>query len=67
MISQEGQVRVSAPARKMKSVELLRVSGFPAELLGLTFSCHVHEYACGQCRGCEKHSMVIEEINSLTE
>jgi 7-cyano-7-deazaguanine synthase len=57
---QEGGVRVSAPARKHSSVTLLRQSGFPEDLIGLTFSCHVHEYACGQCGGCLKHREVVE-------
>lgn len=56
---QEGAVRVSAPARKFSSATLLRKSGFPEDLVGLTFSCHVHEYACGQCDGCIKHREVI--------
>lgn len=56
---QEGVVRVSAPARKFSSATLLRKSGFPKDLVGLTFSCHVHEYACGQCDGCIKHREVI--------
>jgi 7-cyano-7-deazaguanine synthase len=61
---QEGGVRVSAPARKHSSVTLLQRSGFPKDLLGLTFSCHVHEYACGQCGGCIKHREVVETAYS---
>ena len=55
MSVQEGEVRVIAPARPLSTLQLLSSSGFPTELLGLTFSCHVHEYPCGQCRGCLKH------------
>ena len=58
---QEGGVRVTAPAKKLNSVTLLRRSGFPRELIGLTFSCHVHDYACGQCGGCIKHQEVLNE------
>lgn len=56
---QEGRIRISAPAQRMDSVALLRRSKFPQRLVGLTFSCHVHEYACGLCRGCVKHREVI--------
>jgi 7-cyano-7-deazaguanine synthase len=59
---QEGGVRVTAPAKKFSSITLLRKSGFPEDLLGLTFSCHVHEYACGQCGGCLKHRDVVEAV-----
>lgn len=52
---QEGGVRVVAPARHLSGPALLAASGLPASALGATFSCHVMEYACGQCRGCEKH------------
>jgi 7-cyano-7-deazaguanine synthase len=61
MRCQEGAVRVTAPARHMTSLELFKRSGFPRSLLGLTFSCHAAEYACGQCRGCVKHREVVEQ------
>lgn len=61
MQMQEGSVRVVAPAIRMSTLELLVTSEFPADLLGLTFSCHVHEFPCGTCRGCEKHNGVLEE------
>jgi 7-cyano-7-deazaguanine synthase len=59
---QEGHVRVKAPASGLTSPDLLRRSHFPRELVGLTFSCHVHEYACGQCNGCLKHTEVVGEV-----
>jgi 7-cyano-7-deazaguanine synthase len=61
MRCQEGSVRVTAPARRMTSMELLKHSRFPRSLLGLTFSCHAAEYACGQSRGCVKHREVVEQ------
>lgn len=55
MSLQEGSVAVTAPAASLSGKKLLDVSGFPPVLLALTFSCHVLEYPCGRCRGCEKH------------
>jgi 7-cyano-7-deazaguanine synthase len=54
MSMQEGAVAVTAPGRALHPRRLLEISQFPHSLLGLTFSCHVMEYACGRCRGCEK-------------
>jgi 7-cyano-7-deazaguanine synthase len=54
MSMQEGAVAVTAPGRALHPRKLLEISQFPHSLLGLTFSCHVMEYACGRCRGCEK-------------
>lgn len=65
MSLQEGAVRVSAPARSLHPLKLLRLSGFPDTLLGLTFSCHVMEYPCGRCRGCLKHLDTLTRINRL--
>lgn len=59
---QEGGVRVSAPAQRMSTIRLLEITGFPQRLVGLTFSCHVHEYACGQCAGCLKHRDVVSRV-----
>jgi 7-cyano-7-deazaguanine synthase len=59
---QEGGVCVTAPARHLSSIALLKESAFPHELVGLTFSCHLHEYACGQCGGCLKHREVVEKV-----
>ncbi|NKM35952.1 7-cyano-7-deazaguanine synthase [Rhizobium laguerreae] len=59
---QEGAVRVTAPAIDSDPVDLIRDSGLPASLLGATFSCHVAEYPCGHCRGCEKHSDTMREL-----
>ncbi|MEQ8748737.1 MAG: 7-cyano-7-deazaguanine synthase, partial [Amphiplicatus sp.] len=42
LIAQEGAVRFQAPALTLSSENLLRRSKFPRELIGLTFSCHVH-------------------------
>lgn len=57
---QEGAVRVSAPAREMTSERLLELAPNMMELLPWTFSCHVSDFPCGQCRGCVKHQLVLE-------
>jgi 7-cyano-7-deazaguanine synthase len=62
MSLQEGGVKVSAPARSFHALKLMQISGFPAALLGLTFSCHVMQYPCGKCRGCQKHLDTLAKI-----
>jgi 7-cyano-7-deazaguanine synthase len=55
MRNQEGKVRVIAPALRKSPFRLIQDSRIPKSVLGATFSCHLMEYACGRCRGCEKH------------
>jgi 7-cyano-7-deazaguanine synthase len=62
MSQQEGGVRVSAPARDMRSEDLVRRAPGMSDLLPWTFSCHVGEFPCGQCRGCTKHKLILEAI-----
>ncbi|UWU25442.1 7-cyano-7-deazaguanine synthase (plasmid) [Rhizobium sp. CB3060] len=64
MIAQEGGVQVSAPAIDMDPLDLILGSGVPKNLLGAAFSCHVAEYPCGQCRGCEKHLTTIAALSN---
>ena len=52
--AQEGSLRVVAPALTVSSVDLIRRSGIPLEVLAWSHSCHVSEWACGSCRGCVK-------------
>jgi 7-cyano-7-deazaguanine synthase len=60
LVAQQSQVRVSAPAIEMSTLELIRTAQVPRSILGWTFSCHTGEWACGNCRGCFKHSQVME-------
>ncbi|MGZ8287097.1 MAG: 7-cyano-7-deazaguanine synthase [Allosphingosinicella sp.] len=55
--SQSG-LSVRAPAANEQTHALAKRSGVPVELLGWTFSCHTGEWACGQCRGCQKHAEI---------
>jgi 7-cyano-7-deazaguanine synthase len=66
MSQQEGRVAVSAPASSLHPLKLLRMSGFPRTLLGLTFSCHVMEFPCGRCRGCLKHLETLNRFRRST-
>jgi 7-cyano-7-deazaguanine synthase len=59
---QEGQMRVSVPAIALTTVELIKTSMIPAELLCWAHSCHVSDVACGDCRGCFKHQSVMHEL-----
>lgn len=59
MALQEGGVRVLAPARSMTSEQLVGQAPGIGDVLPWTFSCHVGEFPCGQCRGCVKHNAVL--------
>jgi 7-cyano-7-deazaguanine synthase len=59
---QEGGLRVLAPGINMSSVELVRASGVEMAILAWAHSCHVADFACGRCRGCQKHRGVMEEL-----
>jgi len=55
---QEGFIRISVPAIKLSSEDLIRRSGVPASILGWTHSCHSGNIPCGICNGCSKHISV---------
>lgn len=59
---QEGGIAVEAPAIDMTTVELVRTSKVPREVLAWAHSCHVGPLACGGCRGCVKHYEVMNEL-----
>jgi 7-cyano-7-deazaguanine synthase len=52
---QEGHMRLEAPAIALTAAQLIRRSEIPLDVLSWAHSCHVGEYACGLCRGCQKH------------
>ncbi|MDR3488252.1 MAG: 7-cyano-7-deazaguanine synthase [Bradyrhizobium sp.] len=66
LIRQQSGVRVVAPAIEMTTLQLLRKAAVPKSVLGWTFSCHTGEWACGDCRGCNKHRQVIERLEAGT-
>jgi 7-cyano-7-deazaguanine synthase len=51
---QEGGLTAEAPCIERSTVELIRFSQIPREILAWCHSCHVAEWACGSCRGCLK-------------
>lgn len=59
---QEGKIKVVVPAIEMSSAELVRISEIDISVLSWAHSCHVSEYACGNCRGCFKHQEVMAEL-----
>ena len=59
---QEGEMRVSAPAIRMTSIDLMKTSGVPQEVLAWAHSCHRSNYACGDCRGCYKHRDTMDAL-----
>lgn len=60
--SQEGGIRVEAPAIGLDTASLIRESGIDHSVLAWSHSCHTHEWACGVCRGCFKHREVMAAI-----
>lgn len=62
LASQEGSLRLEAPALGLTAPELVRASGVPLELLAWAHSCHRANYACGECGGCRKHYRTLEAL-----
>lgn len=59
---QEGKLVVEAPAIELDAAELVRRSEIPLELLSWSHSCHVSDFACGLCRGCQKHYDTFQKL-----
>lgn len=62
---QEGGMRLKAPAVKLTAAELIRQSGVPREVLAWSHSCHVSNFSCGHCRGCQKHYVTLKELGDV--
>lgn len=65
LLAQEGGISLAAPAIGMSSVELVRKSAIPIEVLAWAHSCHTSNLACGRCNGCNKHSEVMSNLSFL--
>jgi 7-cyano-7-deazaguanine synthase len=58
----QADVQIEAPAISITSRTLIKRAGVPLDLLGWAFSCHRANYACGQCRGCNKHFQTLAKL-----
>lgn len=63
--TQEGGIRVLAPAIALSTEELLQESAIPASLLGWTHSCHRGPAPCGDCPGCAKRNHFVAHYEAL--
>ena len=59
---QEGGIKISVPAIDMESAELVKKSGIDISMLAWAHSCHVSDFACGDCRGCYKHQTTMQKL-----
>ena len=59
---QEGGIIVTAPAIGMSTVELVKESRVPENLLMYAHSCHTSNTPCGKCHGCMKYMYVKEQL-----
>jgi 7-cyano-7-deazaguanine synthase len=64
---QEGAMKISSPAIDMTSVELVRHSQVPNNILYWAHSCHTANVPCGYCRGCNKYRQVMHELQSKSQ
>lgn len=59
---QEGNIIVEAPAIKLETLDLIKESLIPYEILKLSHSCHKAVTPCNNCRGCNKHNQILDEM-----
>jgi 7-cyano-7-deazaguanine synthase len=59
---QEGGLGLEFPAVHESTSALCRRVAIPFEVLAWAHSCHISEYACGRCRGCNKHRISMREL-----
>jgi 7-cyano-7-deazaguanine synthase len=64
--AQEGGLRVQAPAAQIHSAELVALSGLSPSVLAWCHSCHRSNFACGDCRGCQKSREVRNAVGLQT-
>jgi 7-cyano-7-deazaguanine synthase len=59
---QEGGLELEVPAILESTFALCQRVGVPFEILAWAHSCHISEYACGRCKGCNKHRETMREL-----
>lgn len=64
---QEGSLRVETPALHLTTAELAKLSAIPISILAWSHSCHIANFACGNCRGCYKYYSVMRELGYETD
>lgn len=62
---QEKGLVVLAPAIDFSAIELIQRSQVPWSLLAWAHSCHISNYACGECRGCSKHLNARDKLDAI--
>ena len=65
VLMQEGSIKVTAPAIEIATVELVKRSGIPENILMYAHSCHTSNHPCGRCHGCTKYMYVKEQLGIL--
>ena len=60
---QEGKTRLSAPAILETTSSYILKNRVPLEIISWAHSCHVGEWACGECRGCYKYSETMDKLS----
>lgn len=59
---QEGNIIVEAPAFTLDTLDLIKASSTPYEILKFTHSCHKSITPCNNCRGCNKHNQILNDL-----
>ncbi|MFN4249835.1 7-cyano-7-deazaguanine synthase [Deinococcus sp.] len=61
--TQEGQLRLLAPASSLSTLELFEISGTPREVFNGVYSCTYAEQPCQRCSSCVKYAEVMASLS----
>lgn len=62
MEMQEGNIKVNVPGIHHSTIELVKLSKVPIEILGWAHSCHKSNTPCGNCNGCNKYIYTMQSL-----